>query len=93
LTLDSRERWTEVATVVAVGPGRAEADGRRPMDPDLVPGARVLIERRPCIALELEINSPKELENLLMIEEDDVLALVDDDAGHVIQVTRGRREP
>lgn len=78
------EEYPDIGTIVAVGPGLAEADGRRTwMDPDLVPGARVIFKRRAATALiwdrRLIDFSPPEFKDLVMLLPDDIhLVIVDD---------------
>lgn len=79
---EGSEKWPPTATIVAVGPGIARADGMRvAMDPDLVPGTRVVIRRRAATALVPDGRaahlSPPEFKDLIMLREDDILMVID----------------
>lgn len=78
----SFEDWSNVVTVVAVGPGLANATGRDYMDSGLVPGARVVIKRRASTALIPDLRdapySPQEFKDLIMLRQDDVMLILDD---------------
>ena len=73
------EDWPNIGTVIAVGPGKVNDHGVRvAMDEGLVPGARVMFQRKPSSALEpdpREGNKP-EWKDLLVLTEDDILGII-----------------
>lgn len=76
------ETWPNIGTVVAVGPGKFNDQGERePMDEGLVPGARVMFQRKPSSALEpdaREGNRP-EWKDLLMLTEADIIGILEEE--------------
>lgn len=78
----SFEDWEPLGTIVAVGPGKARANGtREPMDELLVAGARVQFKRRASTALipdpREESMCPPEHKDLLMLVPDDIMLILD----------------
>lgn len=76
------ETWPNIGTVVAVGSGRTNDHGVRvALDSGLVPGARVMFQRKPSTALEpdwREGNRP-EWKDLLMLSEDDIIGIIEEE--------------
>ncbi len=71
-----RDLQQDLATVIAVGPGKYGPNGER-VAPDLLVGDRVLFRRRPGTALFDGLEPGREeYRDLLMLTEDDVLGVV-----------------
>jgi chaperonin GroES len=73
------EEWPSFGTVVAVGPGIIDGDGRRQEIP-LKVGDRVLFKRKPESALNQDerIGARPEWHDLLMLRESYILAVVEE---------------
>jgi co-chaperonin GroES (HSP10) len=76
-TPEGSEHWPSTGTVEAVGPGLPNA----PMDEGLMPGARVLFQRRPASALhrDLGVGEPEEWKGLIMLRESDILGIIEEE--------------
>lgn len=76
------ETYPNIGTVVAVGPGKVNDHGVRvPLDEGLIPGARVMFQRKPSSSLEpdwREGNRP-EWRDLLMLSEDDIIGIISEE--------------
>jgi co-chaperonin GroES (HSP10) len=66
------ETWPTTGTVVAVGPGVQSAE--------IVPGVRVYFERKPSSAIvpDTREGDPDGDRDLIMLPEDNVLAVIED---------------
>ena len=81
----SFEDWEPLGTIIAMGPGKARADGtREPFDEALTVGARIQFKRRASTALIPDIREesmcPPEHKDLLMLVPDDIMLVLGDDA-------------
>lgn len=74
-----RERWSDVGTVRAVGPGVYVNGVRIPLE--VKEGDRVVFKRRPSSALNgdgLE-GGREEWKNLLRLQEEDIIGVIEDE--------------